>query len=348
MRILSRYIAATYLKFWTFSLLALVMLVVVANLFGNLDDVFSGPQGLLEFLDETVRSMPGVLDLLIPMTTLLATLFTFNSLGRTSELVAMQSVGMGLFRQLRPIGFVLIFVAALDYGNQNYLFHLLQHTHLAAASPSVSHQWTVLRDQIIFARRINSERGQVSDVQIFQWGPDPFHLVRVQRAQRIDHADDGPWRLHDVVTRSLGAGGWTLQRDGTLERPKEEFPDLFQRDALDAHHMPFIELSARIRQLESQGRRVELYQLEWYQKTAALFAPFALVWFATPLAQAHFRKGRASGEIMVGILGGLLFLLASEIVFTLGKGGFLAPLVAAWSVNVIYVVLGCALMWRVR
>ena len=170
----------------------------------------------------------------------------------------------------------------------------------------------------------------------------------MERARRIDRRDEGPWLLHDVVTRRLDANGWTLEQQPTLERPKEDFPDLLQQDTADAHHMPFFELSKKIRQLESLGRPVELYALEWYQKTAALFAPFALVWFGTPLSQAYFRKGRASGEIMLGILGGLLFLIAGEIVFTLGKGGYLSPLVAAWAVNAAYVVLGCVLVWRVR
>jgi lipopolysaccharide export system permease protein len=348
MKLLSRYIAGTYLKFWSLALLAMVLMVVISNLFGNLDTVLSSPTGIFEFLEDTLRSMPMVLDLLIPMTTLLAVLFTFNSLGRSSELVAMQSVGMGLYRQLRPIAFVLIFVAALDYANQNYFFRLLQRADVGAGSREASHQWTVLRDQIVYARRLNLERGRIADVQIFQWAPQPFHLDSVERAQSIDRVDEGPWHLRDVVTRRLGTNGWTLERRDTLERPKEDFPDLFQQDALDAHHMPLFELSGKIRQLQSQGRRVELYDLEWYQKTAALFAPFVLVWFGTPLAQAHFRRGRASGEIMVGILGGLLFLIATEIVFTLGKGGFLAPFIAAWAVNAVYVVFGGALLWRVR
>jgi len=348
MKILSRYIAGTYLKYWTLCMLALVLMVVVSNLFSNLDSIITKPDGFYHFLDRTIRSMPAVLDLLIPMTVLLATLFTFNSLSRSSELVAMQSVGMGLARQLRPIGFVLIFIAALDYTNQNYLFRLLQRNDQAAAPTSATHHWTVLRDEIIYARRINAEAGDVADVRIFQWAPDPFHLLEFQRAQRLDRPDDGPWRLHDVVTRRLAPRGWMLERDASMERPQETFPDLFEQDTLDAHHLPFIELSARIRQLESQGRRVELYVLEWYQKTAALFAPFALVWFATPLAQGHFRRGRASGEIMVGILGGLMFLIATEIVFTLGKGGFLAPLAATWAVNGVYVALGFALLWRNR
>jgi lipopolysaccharide export system permease protein len=348
MKLLSRYIAALYLKFWSTSLLALVMLVIIANLFGNLDSVFSSRAGLVQFAEDTIRSLPTILDLLIPMTALLATLFTFNSLGRSSELVAMQSVGVGLFRQLRPIGFVLIFIAALDYGNQNYLYRLLQRGDLAAAGPRLAYQWTTLRDQIVYARRISTQNGRINDVRIFQWAPLPFRLERIQRAGRVDRSETGPWLLSDVVTRRLEPTGWVLDRQATLERPREEFPDLFQQDTLDAHHMPLFELSDKIRQLESQGRAVELYEVEWYQKTAALFAPFVLVWFGTPLAQGHFRRGRASGEIMVGILGGLLFMTATEIVFTLGKGGFLAPIVAAWAVNAVYFALGFALLWRVR
>ncbi len=67
-----------------------------------------------------------------------------------------------------------------------------------------------------------------------------------------------------------------------------------------------------------------------------------------PLSQAFFRRGQASGEIMIGLLGGLLFLIATETLFTLGKGGFLHPVLAAWSANLAYLVLGSILLWRVR
>ena len=348
MNLLSRYIAATFLRFWALSLLALLLLVIIAKLFGNLDTVFSSRAGLEQFVEDTIRSLPTILDLLVPLTVLLATMFTFTSLSRSSELVAMQSVGVGLLRQMRPIGFVLIFIAALDYTNQNYLFRMLQRGDLARSGPSLSYQWTVLRDQIIYARRISTGRSLITDVRIFHWSQAPFRLQRMQRAARVERDETGRWLLHDVVTRHLEPSGWALDQQKSLDRPREEFPDLFEQDTLDAHHLPFFELSDKIRQLESQSRPVELYEVEWYQKTAALFAPFVLAWFGTPLAQSHFRRGRASGEILVGILGGLLFMIATEIVFTLGKGGFLAPLVATWSVNAAYFALGCALMWRLR
>jgi len=64
MKLLSRYIAATFLKFWSLSLLALLLLVIVANLFGNLDTVFASRAGLLQFAEDTIRSLPKILDLL--------------------------------------------------------------------------------------------------------------------------------------------------------------------------------------------------------------------------------------------------------------------------------------------
>lgn len=347
MKLLSRYIARSFLKYWILGLAALVLLFIISNLFGNLDSILSSRAGVVRFVNDTVRSLPTVLALLIPMTTLLATLFTFNALSRTSELVAMQSAGVGLQRQLRPIGVVLIFIAALVYCNQNYFYRQLHKGDLAPRLSNLE-QWTALHDQIIYADLINAAGGSIADVHIFQWAADPFRLQRLARVQRISRRAKGPWHLKDVVVRTRQPDRWDLQHAPSQVRPKEDFPDLFDKDVPDAHHMPLFELSSRIRQLQSQGQRVEVYELEWYQKTAAMFAPFALVWFAMPLAQAYHRRGRASGEIMVGILGGLFFLIATQIVFTLGKGGYLSPFVAAWAVNGVYIVLGSALMWRVR
>ncbi len=348
MKILSWYIAKTFVKYWAISLLALMLLVVVANLFGNLDNIFTSRAKLLAFAEETFRSLPIMLDILLPMTVLLATLFTFNTLARSSELVAMKSVGVGLRAQLQPIFLVLIFIAALDYFNQNYLYRMLQGAQISAGEAASTDQWRTLRDRIIYLADINSERRSISNVRIFQWAARPFRLLSVEHVDQISYPDSRHWVFEDVVRRDRSGEGWRLQHLPRVQRAPQEFPDVFQQDALDAHYIPFFRLYGKIRQLASQGQRLELYELEWYQKTAAVCAPFVLVWFGTPLSQIYFRRGRASGEIMLGILGGLLFMIATEIAFTLGKGGFLHPLIAAWAVNTFYVALGCALLWRLR
>lgn len=348
MKILSRYIAITFLKYWTICTLAMLFLVIAANLFSHIDAVFTSKRKLVEFLGETVRSIPVILDIALPITVLLATMFTFSSLARTSELVAMRSIGMGLSRQLAPILFIVVFISALDYFNQNYLFRLLDATPGRSAKLETSHAWKSRQDRIFYISNINSARRNVTGVRIFRWVSQPFRVVEMENIRRISQPSDGKWVYEDVVSRKYSGNEWGLSRIARLEKPEREFPNVFQQDILDAHYMPIVDLYRKIRQRESLGENVELYDLEWYQKTAALFAPFVLVWFGAPLSQSYFRQGRASGEILLGILGCLIFLVATEIFFLFGKGGFLPPLVSAWTINLVFLALGGFLLRRVR
>jgi lipopolysaccharide export system permease protein len=348
MKILSRYIAITFLKYWAICTLAMLFLVIAANLFGHIDAVFTSTRKLVEFFGETVRSIPVILDIALPITVLLATMFTFSALARTSELVAMRSIGMGLSRQLAPILIVVVFISALDYFNQNYLFRFLDATPGRSAKLETSHAWKARQDRIFYLSNVDSALRDVTGIRIFRWASQPFRVVEMENIRRISQPNDGQWVYEDVVSRKFSGNEWRLSRIARLEKPEREFPNVFLQDTLDAHYMPIIDLYRKIRQRESLGEKVELYNLEWYQKTAAIFAPFVLVWFGTPLSQSYFRQGRASGEILLGILGCLIFLVATEIFFLFGKGGFLPPSVSAWTINLVFLALGGYLMRRAR
>lgn len=348
MNILSGYIAKIFLKFWLLSLLAMILLVIVANLFGSIDRAFSSVSNFLAFIDDILASLPITLDIAIPLTVVLATLLTFNSLGRTSELVAMRAAGMGIFHQMRPILIVLVFISGLDYYNQNYLYPLLADQNKLQSVKSRQRDWVALDDRFYYVPTVGAKEGRLLEVRIFHWANDPFRLLKIEHISRISLADDDRLLFENLVDRTASENDWRFSRKPREKREDKNFLQWFQEDIPEAHHMPIFDLYRKIGQLESQGGAVELYVLEWYQKTAAIFAPFVLVWFGMPLSQAFFRKGQASGEIIIGLLGGLLFLVATEIFFTLGQGGFLPPLLAAWITNIIYLLIGGALLMRVR
>ena len=116
----------------------------------------------------------------------------------------------------------------------------------------------------------------------------------------------------------------------------------------DAHHMPFLDLYRQIGQLEKRSPLIVVYNLEWYQKTAALFAPFVMVLVGIPLSQSYTRRARVAGEIVITIFGGMVFWIGNETMLVLGKGGIVHPFIAAWSVNILFALLGLALMARAR
>lgn len=345
MSILSRYVARAYLKYLLLCLLAMVMLVLIANIFGNLESIFSSWRNFVDFMDSTIRSLPTILEIVLPLCVLLAVVITFSELSRNSELVAMKSSGTSTLALALPILAILLPVSILGYINQNYLFNAF-HPDGGQRQPEIElHEWRSEGKNIYYFRSINSKRQLVSRVQIYRWLPQPFRVSETVSFARGKRKGD-VWNFTRVEMRTQTQDVWNFERRRALKVPVDQFPDVFKPFELDAHHMPFFDLYRHIGQLENRSPYFLGYRIEWYQKIAAFFAPFIMVLVGIPLAQTYSRRSRNAGEVVVTIFGGMVFWISNEIMLVLGKGGVIAPLFAAWGVNLVFAVLGVALMLR--
>ena len=73
-----------------------------------------------------------------------------------------------------------------------------------------------------------------------------------------------------------------------------------------------------------------------------------MVLIGTPLSQFHFRSGKVAAEVLVTLLVGLLFMISSEILFILGKGGFVGDWIAALGINALFALGGVVLLRQRR
>lgn len=343
MTILFRYVARDFFRNWLGTLTALVALIVIAALFGNIDEAFSSWEAFQDFLDKTAKTLPGLIENLLPMTVLLATVLTFSALSRTSELVAMKASGMGLFRLMLPLFSVLLLVSTLAYLNQNYLYRHLHEDEETNAGYS-THQWRTLGSAIIYLDSADLRNKTLTGVRAFIWRDKPFELTQVNSLPSGRRDDQERWEFSDTIEREHGPGGWIMRQDARKELAPNDFPDVFKPADLDAHHTPFLDLYQEIEQRESQGQRVQAFWMEAFQKLAAVMAPFVMVLIGTPLSQFHFRRARVAGELVITLLTGLVFMVGSQILYILGKGGFVGPATAAWSVNVAFLLLALGLL----
>jgi len=114
-KIISKYIASEFNRYFMLFLGAFVLMILVGNFFGNLADVFTDWQSFLKFLQETALLLPLLLELIIPITVLLATIATYSSLNKNAELLAIRSSGIGGWRLAFPVLAVSALIASFAY-----------------------------------------------------------------------------------------------------------------------------------------------------------------------------------------------------------------------------------------
>ena len=174
-------------------------MTLVGNFFGNLGEVFSNWSNFLEFLQETAMLLPILLEFIIPITVLLATIVTFSSFNKNSELLAMSSSGIGGWRLALPVLFVSIGISIFSYFCQNYIYTWMHQTWVKQENINrLLPIWKVGEDQRIYYFGKRQQEGQLSDITSFHLEKTPFELVEKTEIERGEKQKNS-WIFHNVI-----------------------------------------------------------------------------------------------------------------------------------------------------
>ena len=117
---IDRYILAQLLTLFGFFALVLVSVYWINRAVSLFDDLLNDGQTALVVLEFTALTLPLVISVVLPVAAFAATAYGTNRLAGESELVAMQSAGLGPWRLARPVlifgVFVGVMVAVLVHG----------------------------------------------------------------------------------------------------------------------------------------------------------------------------------------------------------------------------------------
>jgi len=120
-----------------------------------------------------------------------------------------------------------------------------------------------------------------------------------------------------------------------LARPKGE------------EEMGYAELGRYIEAIERSGSKTGKLRVEQQLKLAFPFTCFIIVMFGLPLANSS-RKGGASLSIGIALGTTILFLVLVRVAQAMGAADVIPPAAAAWLANVVFLLAGLLLFWRVK
>lgn len=351
---LSRYLVRIYLKHVGVLIAVVYSLIIAIDIADMASKINADDGGFVRVLQMSALRLPTYAEMIIPFAILLATMWTFVTLARTSELVVTRTAGISAWQFLTPIVTTTLVIGALMVGVWNPLSATLKERFDAltakyiAGEPgllAVSAQGLWLRQADADAQTVIRADGSdqhgidLRDVSIFQYSPDG----RFERRIDADRAQlRGPvW----VISNARVSDGKSLSQPvEELRLPTPLTPQTIKDSFASPDTMSFWDLPGFIAEMERSGFAPTAHRLHWYATLGlpALLAAMTLIGAAFTAQITH--RGGIVRMVLIAALTGFGFYFANDVALSLGLSGKVPVELAALGPPFAMLLLGLALL----
>jgi lipopolysaccharide export system permease protein len=354
-RIHDRYLLARFIRVFFFSVLAFTVIYITIDTFEEIDNFIDHDASIKDIFLFYFYSTPFALTYIIPVSMLLATIFSMGILARRNELTALLASGISLVRLATPILILAVFVSiGSTYFNDmvvtkaNRLANQVKRVNIEGKqpeNPNLKDNFHYLGEHgfVYLAKRYNHVSMTLFEVVVQQF--DNNTLTRRIDARRATW-EKGQWVFKNGFDRSFVSGSEAVSTFMELSLSElAELPDDFAKKEVDQDNMNTRELSAFIRKIRRSGGKIERYETDLYAKFN-----YPLVGSIFVLIGIAFASGRRKQSIATGfgvtLVVSFMYYVALKLGQTLGYNSVLPPILAAGLGNIIFLGLGIGLIVR--
>lgn len=319
MKRLDRYIGHTVLVATLVVVLVIVSLDAIFTLVDELDQLKGGYQ-FLEALQFMALRLPRRAYEYLPMACLIGCLAGLGSLAASSELTVMRAAGVSVGRislaVLKPMMALMILNMAVAE------FVIPPMERIAQAGKAVAQgkgeslsnkgrgYWH--REGNTFMRFTAIEPGGVlHGITLFEFN-DSRELVRITAATRAIYLGIG-WNMEDVTRLDISAEQTAEEHQDSVEWDTELTPESLTVVMVQPRDMSISSLFSYTRYLEKQGLNPDNYLLSFWRKVTQPLGTFALVLVGISFIFGPLRSVTPGYRIFSGILVGLVYKYAEEL-----------------------------------
>jgi LPS export ABC transporter permease LptG/LPS export ABC transporter permease LptF len=362
--ILDDYVLREFLTTFAMVLASFVLLLLVFTFFELLGDIIRNRTPLVTVGEYLFDLTPSMIYNITPLGVLVAVLVTFGVLTRTSELTAMKATGISLYRVMVPILVVSALLAvALFLFDESYLPAANRRQEALRSVIKGRPAQTFLRPdrKWIFGRQEPGKPGRIFYYQFFDPGQDRFANLTVfefnpenfSLSRRI-FASSAHWEPQ--LQQWVFEHGWERRFDGEAVSSYSQFnvetypeideqPQYFTKQDLQSQEMTFGELERYIRDLGQSGFDTKQLSVQLNLKIAYPLVTLVMAVLAIPFALSMGKRGSLTG-IAAAIGLAIAYWVVKGTFEALGNVNFLPTLLAAWSPDLLFGLVGSYLLLR--
>jgi len=385
MSVLQRYFAVSIFQAVGFVLLAFLGLLGFMDLTGEMPGVGKNGYGMQHAVLYVLVMIPQHVYEVMPVASLIGTIYTMAQFASTSEFTIMRAAGMSTRAagwMLFKIGIVLVaitFIFGELIAPRTAL--MAERLHLTGRGTTVSAEfrsglWTKdiiksdgLKGDVLGSRFFNVREvlpdGRLIGVKLYEFD-NSFRMRTLTVAKTGTYQGDNVWRLYDVTENHFSnpallkgeataqnnfaqeSGVVSTQQHATKDLVSEITPKILSVSASDPERMSANELAVYTRHLQENRQQTERFKIAFWKKLIDPLAIFVLMALALPFAYLHMRSGGVSLKIFIGIMIGVGFLLVNTLFSHLGVLSTLPAVVTAAMPSVIFLLLAIGTLYWVE
>src|SRR5271170_1300154 len=363
--LLDDYVMREYATNFSIVLFSFSTLFLIFTFFELIGPIFRNRTPLITVGEYLINLIPFILYNVTPLCALVAVLITFGALNRTSELTAMKSSGISLYRIITPVLFVTMLISA-------GLF-IFDEFYLPAANRRQEALLSVIKDKptqtfsrpdrlwisgqtnnageparIFYYQYFNAEVNRFANLTVFEFDPSTFTL------QRRIFASSAAWDPH--VNTWVFENGWQRTFSGETIASYQPFtvaafpeikevPSYFKKEYIPSQEMSYGELSHYIEDLKQSGFDTKRLAVQLNKKIAYPLITLVMAILAIPFALSMGKKGSLAG-VATAIGLAITYWVVALIFESLGNVNTLPAVLAAWTPDLLFGITGAYLLLR--
>ena len=358
-KLVDKYILQQFTGKIFMTLIAFVVIFLLVDIVDHLDRIMDSDMPNLEIIRYYFHSLPWYVSLGLPMSLLLATVFTLGILQKNNELSALKSSGISIRRLSIPLLIlgVLFSIFSFYFENLYVTDYLQKRNELGIKYNLIRSNSNKMKKKDIFRQESKNE---VLGIRRYQFRNQTAHDVSIQQfidgslIHRLDapimrwNSDEKHWTLPNYFIRSWDDEDLTFIKSEQDTILKLNFtPTELTQATVKPEEMNYWELKSFVQKLEQFGVKDPRWAVNMYFKPAFACTSFLMVLFGLSLS---VRKPRSSLAVGIGISIFVIFLYYAGIKTgqSFGYKGTLSPFASVWLPNLIFFLSGLYLFKNTR
>ncbi len=359
MKLITKFILKTFLSPYFKGIAALMLIMIVAHFFDFLHVFLERKPPVNLVLIYFINRIPEWFVMVMPVATLLASLFAFGSLKKHNELTAIKASGLRLKYVLAPlIVFSLsmsilsgVFQEAVVPGTKaraDILFRIIRRRDPDTTDTERRNFKYIGRDRTVYSIDFYKEGG-AEGITLMNFFPGTSRQKSITYAKKAVYEGSNIWVFYNAAIREFSPGGDLVSYSEFKETEiaLSETPEDFSKPVKLPGQMDFFSLLAYIRSLERGGFQARNERVILHNKIAFPLFNTIVLFLGIPLALWNRNYSKTNG-FFIAIIIYIVYWGTISVGKALGTRGIIPPAAGAWLANLIFFGIGMTMLKLAR